>query len=104
MSLWFSGVNAVAGDEEIVIRVHTSSLREREKEPVILRKMQELILAKKSPLTMIEEFPRDEVVIRAISNLLEHYIVTGTSGIHWNSDNGHSIHINTKLVKSSFVP
>lgn len=64
--------------------------------PPILRRIVEIFGKEKTDLLILEsEFPEHTKIIRALANLLTHYIVRSADGGDgsWNTDNGYSAHI-----------
>jgi hypothetical protein len=87
--IWFSVINV---DGNLVMRVHVCGPYNHK--PAILQKMLEMLTAGKLIGILTLEFPEDAVIIGMICNLLSRYYKGGQiSGIHWDSNNGHSIHI-----------
>jgi len=100
MTFWFSVITSA--ENTIVVRVHVASSNPPSNKPVILQKMMELLsgepgmFGRHEILRLAQEFPQEERMLRAIDNLFCHCRVKGVNGIHWNSDYGHSIHIETE--------
>ena len=87
--LWFSIIN---GDDNPVMRVNVCA--PYDDKPAILQKMLEMLMAGKLIGILTVKFPDDAVIIEMICNLLRCYYKGGqVSGIHWDSINGHSIHV-----------
>ena len=89
-NLWFS---ILPSENNILVRVHVCAPFNQK--PENLEKLFSLLRQNGEISTLKEEFPQDSRVIWVLQKVLSLGAIKpeGLSGIHWNSDNGHGIHI-----------
>lgn len=89
---------AVFGDEHgILVRVYVAS--PPEPKPDNLKKLLSVLregLVEKALAGLAQEFPQDAAILQVLRKIISLGVIQheSISGIHWSSQNGHSVHVN----------
>lgn len=88
--LWLA---VFAYEDGILVRIHVCA--SPEPKPLNLVKLLSILREGGAILTLADEFPQDLKILQALQKILSLGAIKpdSISGIHWGSDNGHSVHV-----------